>query len=109
MTRGEILFGIKGAKTGVTEEKRAEYWAIFQKLDEDKNVPFHPSFFAFLCPLLTQRLALQGMIDIDEMRGCLKQLGREIHEEDLAKLMKQLDTKGKGGIDFNDFLTLFQE
>jgi Ca2+-binding EF-hand superfamily protein len=38
------------------------------------------------------------------MRACLKKLGKSLPEEELQKMMLQLDKDGNGVIDFDEFV-----
>jgi len=45
-----------------------------------------------------------GTIDSNELRGLLSELGRNVSDEDMALLMKELDRDGNGLIEFSEFL-----
>lgn len=92
MTRGELLFGIKQRKT--PQQQREEYRALFTKMDKDGSV------CVFYNYILTP---LKGTIDITELGSCFKRLGRNVPEEEIQKLMIQLDKDGNGVVDFDEF------
>jgi hypothetical protein len=50
-----------------------------------------------------------GSIDIDELRACLRTLGRYPTPVELEVLMQQMDSDGNGTIEFGEFVAAMHE
>jgi calmodulin len=49
-----------------------------------------------------------GLIDTDELRQTMRDLGEELSEGDLRAMMIAADTNGDGKVDFQEFLTVMR-
>ena len=67
-----------------TEEELAEYKEAFDLFDKDRD----------------------GAITTKELNEVMTALGQNPTEEDLKKMLQEVDTDGNGIIDLNEFLTL---
>lgn len=45
-----------------------------------------------------------GKINVEELRGAMRELGEEISEERARELVREVDTSGDGEVDLNEFV-----
>jgi hypothetical protein len=70
-----------GADSSV-EQKMAKYEEIFQRYDEDNS----------------------GTIESSELQNVMRELGQDMSPDELAAMIKEIDTDGSGEIDFEEFM-----
>ena len=72
-----------------------------KKLSEEQIKEYHEAFLVF------DRDG-DGTVTVDEIGHVMKSLGQNPTEAEIRTMVKEVDTKGQGEIDFDDFCVLMQ-
>merc|ERR1711927_97780 len=76
--------GAKKKKGGLSEEQMEEIREAFNLFDADAS----------------------GMIDVRELKAAMRALGFEVKNEELKKMVSDVDNDGNGTIEFGEFLEM---
>merc|ERR1712063_240232 len=74
-------------KGGLTEEQMEEIREAFGLFDADAS----------------------GMIDVRELKAAMRALGFEVKNEELKKMVSDVDNDGNGTIEFGEFLEMMRQ
>merc|ERR1712005_31035 len=84
-TSNNIIMGRPGKKkTGLSEEQVEEIREAFSLFDSDAS----------------------GAIDVRELKAAMRALGFEVKNEELKKMVTDVDNDGNGTIEFSEFLSM---